>query len=41
MQKMMKKMGSGGMGKMMKNLGRSQSPLPPGLMPGRGRKPPF
>jgi signal recognition particle subunit SRP54 len=41
MQKMMKKMGKGGLGKMMKNLGRLQGQMPPGMMPGGGRKPPF
>lgn len=42
MQKMMKKMGKGGLGKMMKNLGRLQSQAGPGMVPGRGgRKPPF
>jgi signal recognition particle subunit SRP54 len=42
MQKMMKKLGGGGMGKMMKQLGRLQGQLPPGMMPGGGgRKPPF
>lgn len=41
MQKMMKKMGKGGIGKMMKNLGRLQGQMPPGMMPGGGRKPPF
>lgn len=42
MQKMMKKMGGGGMGKMMKQLNRLQGQLPPGMMPGGGgRKPPF
>ncbi len=42
MQKMMKKMGGGGMGKMMKQLNRLQGQLPPGMMPGSGgRKPPF
>ncbi|MDZ4728600.1 MAG: signal recognition particle protein [Xanthomonadales bacterium] len=42
MQKMMKKMSGGGMGKMMKQLNRLQGQLPPGMMPGGGgRKPPF
>lgn len=42
MQKMMKKLGGGGMGKMMKQLSRLQGQLPPGMMPGSGgRKPPF
>lgn len=42
MQKMMKKMSGGGMGKMMKQLNRLQSQLPPGMKPGGGgRKPPF
>jgi len=42
MQKMMKKLGGGGMGKMMKQLNRLQGQLPPGIMPGSGgRKPPF
>lgn len=40
MQKMMKKLGGGGMGKMMKQLNRLQGQLPPGMM-GGGRKPPF
>jgi signal recognition particle subunit SRP54 len=38
MQKMMKKMGRGGIGKMMKNLGRLQGQLPPGMGPGGGRR---
>jgi len=42
MQKMMKKMGRGGMSKMMKNLSRLQGQLPPGMGSGGGsRKPPF
>ena len=41
MQKMMKKMGKGGLGKMMKNLGRMQGQISSGIMPGGGRKPPF
>lgn len=42
MQKMMKKLGGGGMGKMMKQLNRLQGQLPPGMLPGgSGRKPPF
>ncbi len=42
MQKMMKKMGGGGMGKMMKQLSRLQGQLPPGMLGGGGgRKPPF
>lgn len=42
MQKMMKKLGGGGMGKMMKQLSRLQGQLPSGMMPGSGgRKPPF
>ncbi len=42
MQKMMKKLGGGGMGKMMKQLNRLQGQLPAGMLPGsRGRKPPF
>jgi signal recognition particle subunit SRP54 len=41
MQKMMKKLGGGGMGKMMKQLSRLQGQLPPGMMGGGGRKPPF
>jgi signal recognition particle subunit SRP54 len=42
MQKMMKKLGGGGMGKMMKQLNRLQGQLPQGMMPGPGgRKPPF
>lgn len=42
MQKMMKKMSGGGMGKMMKQLNRLQGQLPPGMKPGGGgRKPPF
>lgn len=42
MQKMMKKMGKGGLGKMVKNLGRLQSQMGSGMVPGRGgRKPPF
>ncbi len=40
MQKMMKKVGQGGMGKMMKNLSRLQGQLPPGTGGGH-RKPPF
>jgi signal recognition particle subunit SRP54 len=38
MQKMMKKIGRGGIGKMMKNLGRLQGQLPPGMGPGGGRR---
>jgi signal recognition particle subunit SRP54 len=42
MQKMMKKLGGGGMGKMMKQLNRLQGQLPGGLLSGsRGKKPPF
>jgi signal recognition particle subunit SRP54 len=42
MQKMMKKLGGGGMGKMMKQLNRLQGQLPPGMLPGSGgRKPRF
>jgi signal recognition particle subunit SRP54 len=42
MQKMMKKFGGGGMGKMMKQLNRLQGQIPAGMLPGgRGRKPPF
>jgi signal recognition particle subunit SRP54 len=42
MQKMMKKLGGGGMGKMMKQLSRLQGQLPGGMLPGmRGKKPPF
>ncbi len=42
MQKMMKKLGGGGLGKMMKQLNRLQGQLPPAMMPGSGgRKPPF
>jgi signal recognition particle subunit SRP54 len=41
MQKMMKKVGKGGMGKMMKNLSRLQGQLPPGMGQGGKRKPPF
>jgi signal recognition particle subunit SRP54 len=41
MQKMMKKVGRGGIGKMMKSLSSLQGQLPPGLRPGGGnRKPP-
>jgi len=38
MQKMMKKMGRGGISKMMKNLGRLQGQLPPGMGPGGYRR---
>jgi len=38
MQKMMKKVGRGGIGKMMKNLSRLQGQLPPGMGPGGGRR---
>jgi len=38
MQKMMKKMGRGGVGKMMKNLSRLQGQLPPGTGPGGYRR---
>lgn len=42
MQKMMKKVGRGGMAGMMKKLKTLQGQLPPGMQPGRGgRKPPF
>ena len=42
MQKMMKKLGGGGMGKMMKQLNRLQGQLPGAMLSGgRGRKPPF
>jgi len=42
MQKMMKKVGKGGLDKMMKNLGRLQGQLAPRIGPGGGRgKPPF
>jgi len=42
MQKMMKKLGGGGMGKMLKQLNRLQGQLPSGMLPGGGgRKPPF
>jgi len=42
MQKMMKKMGRGGMAQMMKKMNKLQSQLPGGMMPGGGgRKPPF
>jgi len=42
MQKMMKKMGKGGLSKMMKNLGQLQGRLSAGNPPGGGkRKPPF
>jgi signal recognition particle subunit SRP54 len=43
MQKMMKKMGRGGLSKMMKTMSRLQGQLPPGVGPGGGggRKPPF
>ncbi len=42
MQKMMKKMGRGGMAQMMKKMSKLQGQLPPGMMPGSGgRKPPF
>ena len=42
MQKMMKKVGKGGISKMMKNLSRLQGQLPPGMGQGGGnRKPPF
>jgi len=38
----MKKLGGGGMGKMMKQLNRLQGQLPRGMLPGSGgRKPPF
>ena len=36
MQKMMKKVGRGGLGKMMKNLSRLQGQLPPGMGPASG-----
>jgi len=36
MQKMMKKVGRGGLGKMMKNLNRLQGQLPPGMGPANG-----
>jgi signal recognition particle subunit SRP54 len=39
MQKMMKKMGKGGMSQMMKKMGRLKGQLPPGGFP--GGKPPF
>ena len=38
MQKMMKKMGGGGMGRMMKQLNRLQGQLPPGMLPPMGGK---
>jgi signal recognition particle subunit SRP54 len=39
MQKVMKKMGKGGMARMLRKVGKLQGQLPPGKLP--GRKPPF
>jgi hypothetical protein len=36
MQKMMKKMGKGGMARMMRKMGKLQGQLPPGGFPGGG-----